>query len=465
MEPAADSLLSARPQRPVDAPLDAVARAAARILGATPADVTRQALERARAFAGAAPDPSRAGIAAIVYVGELVAAHVLEHPDVEHQFAELGAEAASLIGIDETFAVAAIFSAALRSRTVLEVPPPIAAEAALRLLTSFAGVREASLWVRGEERAAVCSAIVGADAPSRRVRAMAADSLRDADGGDSSGMLQVVPIVHWGRRAGVLVLRTRSDERERALAYASEAAVALVAILERETLLERNAAREGVLTQSAERRLVRLGFDLHDGPLQGLASLAVDLQLLRGQATTGAAPPQVVAGRVDDLLARVHSVEEEIRDLARSLESSSVTHAPLDELLKRQVERLKTERGIEASFVLKGRLREFTASQRIAVVRFVEEAFANVRQHASAQNVTLVVAVGRAALRVVVTDDGEGFDVEQTLVQAARDGHLGLVGMSERIRLLGGSLDVTSEPGGPTVVSATIPRWEPPEGF
>jgi len=60
-------------------------------------------------------------------------------------------------------------------------------------------------------------------------------------------------------------------------------------------------------------------------------------------------------------------------------------------------------------------------------------------------------------------DDGRGFEVERTLVDAARTGHLGLVGMSERVRLLGGRLDVESRPGGPTRIAAVIPRWRPPE--
>jgi signal transduction histidine kinase len=57
-----------------------------------------------------------------------------------------------------------------------------------------------------------------------------------------------------------------------------------------------------------------------------------------------------------------------------------------------------------------------------------------------------------------VTDDGCGFDPETSLVRAARDGHLGLVGMYERVRLLGGRTQIDSRPGGPTVISVTLPR-------
>jgi two-component system sensor histidine kinase DegS len=71
------------------------------------------------------------------------------------------------------------------------------------------------------------------------------------------------------------------------------------------------------------------------------------------------------------------------------------------------------------------------------------------------------VTAGRAGLSAEVYDEGSGFDVEDRLVQAAKAGRLGLVGMSERIRLLGGKLEIDSKLGGPTRISARIPRWQP----
>jgi signal transduction histidine kinase len=56
-----------------------------------------------------------------------------------------------------------------------------------------------------------------------------------------------------------------------------------------------------------------------------------------------------------------------------------------------------------------------------------------------------------------VTDDGQGFDPETALVKAAREGHLGLVGMHERVRMLGGCTQIDSRPGGPTVISVSLP--------
>ena len=67
----------------------------------------------------------------------------------------------------------------------------------------------------------------------------------------------------------------------------------------------------------------------------------------------------------------------------------------------------------------------------------------------------------RNQIAAEVTDNGRGFDVERTLMRSARNGRVGLLGMSERARLLGGRLDVSSRRGGPTTVSLVLPAWRP----
>ena len=60
-----------------------------------------------------------------------------------------------------------------------------------------------------------------------------------------------------------------------------------------------------------------------------------------------------------------------------------------------------------------------------------------------------------------IRDDGRGFDAVTALPPGEPENGIGLVGMRERIRLLGGRLELTSKPGGPTVVAASVPRWQP----
>ena len=66
-----------------------------------------------------------------------------------------------------------------------------------------------------------------------------------------------------------------------------------------------------------------------------------------------------------------------------------------------------------------------------------------------------------AGVQAKVVDDGRGFDLESTLMGAARQGRIGLLAMNERVRLRGGQCRIESRPGGPTTVSVALERWLP----
>ena len=210
---------------------------------------------------------------------------------------------------------------------------------------------------------------------------------------------------------------------------------------------------------ASARRLARLAFDLHDGTLQDLAVLAADLRLLRTQVE--AAPAEIVRGRIDDALALVDAIETDVRDLARSLEPRRVLDRPLAEVVRTEAEQAEAE-GIAASVSVTGDVDDCTASQRIALVRVVQESVWNIRQHSGAKTLSVEVAAGPDTLVAEIVDSGHGFDVARTGEDGAGRGRIGLRGMRERVRMLGGTLEITSRDGGPTVVRATIPRWRPP---
>jgi signal transduction histidine kinase len=111
---------------------------------------------------------------------------------------------------------------------------------------------------------------------------------------------------------------------------------------------------------------------------------------------------------------------------------------------------------------LSGDLTRLSDSQQITLLALVRESLANIREHSDARNVAIRIAANRGGVNATVSDDGQGFDPDTTLVRAAREGHLGLVGMHERVRLLGGQTQIESRPGGPTVISVKLPPV--PEG-
>ena len=134
------------------------------------------------------------------------------------------------------------------------------------------------------------------------------------------GRLQIRAVVveRFGAPAAALVVRARTDDRDRTSAFLRECAAVLAPLLERRALLARSAQRDQELHAASERRLRRLGFDLHDGPLQDLAALGADLQLARGRsrACSKMPLPHVVLGRFDDLAARLL---RDRRDAARAV--------------------------------------------------------------------------------------------------------------------------------------------------
>src|SRR5581483_12081923 len=117
--------------------------------------------------------------------------------------------------------------------------------------------------------------------------------------------------------------------------------------------------------------------------------------------------------------------------------------------------------GIDVSVDASGSFLELSASQRIAVLRIAQEALSNVREHSIATRVELTLRSDSDGLTLSVADNGQGFDVSQTVVAAAKRGRLGIVGMSERVRLLGGVFEIDSTPGKGTTITVALPAWQP----
>lgn len=372
---------------------------------------------------------------------------------------------ASETGVEERVARLIVYSTVIRNRYLFDLPPRLAVEAQIAMLAAFAPVSEVSLWTLSPHGRLSCALLVGAERPGRRARSAAQAALRNGHLVTGERVhVHAVPVRCWGRSYAGLAFRARPDLRDRAIAYANEAAQAIGPFLEIDVLLERNAEHERALVESSERRLVRLGFDLHDGPMQDVAALAHDVRLFRSQLAKVLEDGLVqerVLGRVDDVEARLSALDTDLRELARSLQSPTALRVPLPDVLEHEVNAFRAQSSIRASLRTSGDLGGLTSSQKIAVQRVVQEALSNVREHSGARKVDISVNGTRTRITVEVGDDGVGFAVEERLVAAARAGHLGLVGMGERVRLLGGRFDLDSKPGGPTLVRAVIPRWEP----
>jgi signal transduction histidine kinase len=328
----------------------------------------------------------------------------------------------------------------------------------LSLLVRAAPAASASAWVPAGAGATCIGSVGkgGGEKLAQQLLSETGEALPRRDGSNLGARL-----VRGGETVGALLLRAEPGQEELCLHVLRDLADAFAMVLEGGAVPEQ---REQGLAAANERLLVRLGFDLHDGPLQQVYALAQDVRLLREQLVdlVGSEHRETIVGRCADLQSQLRELHQDLRDLARSLEPRSLLEQPLTEAVGRELATLNRRTGISTSIVAEGAFDALSASQRIALLRVLQEALSNIRQHSGSREVAVVLRDEMVkGVCMEIRDDGHGFD--PTSVVAAQDGEsgIGLVGMRERLRLLGGHLEIDSAPGGPTIVRATLPRWLP----
>jgi signal transduction histidine kinase len=274
--------------------------------------------------------------AALVLAADLVVSLALERDWERAEITELARDLGAILDLSPDLVTLELYVRAVADARLVDPPPQLGVEIQLRLLTAFSLTDDATVWSAETNGQPRLIARVGAE-PTRSVRTAARETLA---GGETSGgrSIRPFPIVQWERVEGVLVVRTaRTDQL--GMALAAELATRLAAPLERVQLLERRSEREAALVEAAERRLARLGFDLHDGPVQEVFALSSELRLFReqvGRALAGNRHREIVLGRVDDLEARLVALDGELRGVARSLETPMVLRTSLPELVRKE---------------------------------------------------------------------------------------------------------------------------------
>jgi len=400
--------------------------------------------------------------ALLVAAAELIVAMRAELSQRPGDARRLGEQIESIIGLSRL----ALAREVLRSPELLAVSPASAVEAQLAMLVALAPLRSASLWTLEETEQIQCTHNVGEVGPSRGAREVASRVFAgESVEVGSRRLLLAVPVGPWRRPTAVLVGSARPGMGDACRPFLRDAAGMLGAVLERNAMLAANAVSERALIESSERKLARLGFDLHDGPIQDVVVIAQDLRVLRDRLE-----PLIENGRerelarasFEDVESQLASLESALRRISNEVRAASVLlNRPFARALRDVAQAFATRTNIEPQLNLEGELGTLSASQQIALLNIVHEALANVREHSDASEVRIAVSANSEGVEAQVLDDGAGFDLEPTLIRAAREGRLGLVAMHERVRLLGGQCRIDSRPGGPTVVSVMLERWGP----
>jgi two-component sensor histidine kinase len=354
----------------------------------------------------------------------------------------------------------------LRGSLVWRLPADVALQVQLSLLQIFTNARSVSVWTAPPGQGLRCAGEVGDGGVGPARAAELAEKLLGAGSGPHPAPDQeaIGLTVERGQLppAALVVHRPASSEGD--IEILLDAAVAPVgAILDRIELLNAGTLDGPSVVTALERRLARLRYDLHDGPQQDVHLLAMDLRLFRDQlAPIVQDEPDGgrLVGRLDDLEAQLVALDSELRHISTSMQSPFLPAGSLPDALEAITDTFTSRSGVQPEVRLTGDLTALTDSQQITLLALVREALNNVQKHSDAERVTITIAAHDRGVDAQVTDDGRGFDPETTLVQAAREGHLGVVGIHERVRMLGGQARIESRPGGPTVISVSLPSWK-----
>ena len=258
-----------------------------------------------------------------------------------------------------------------------------------------------------------------------------------------------VPLIVRDRAIGVIVAQDKqqpdprfTDEDVRiAEAFAERAAVAI-------DLSERvatDALRRVVAGQELERQ--RLARELHDETGQALTSMLLGLKKLEE-----AKSDDDVRRSVLELRELVVSTLHDVRRLAVELRPKALDDFGLVPALQRLAETFAEQTNVDVHVEAALGDSRLPGEAETAVYRIVQEALTNVIKHANARTVSVVLTRKGEAVVVVIEDDGRGFDPN-----ADKVGGLGLLGMRERIALVGGRLSVESAPHRGTTVAVEVP--------
>jgi signal transduction histidine kinase/ligand-binding sensor domain-containing protein len=210
------------------------------------------------------------------------------------------------------------------------------------------------------------------------------------------------------------------------------------------------------LESAEEEARSRISRELHDEFGQTLTAAKINLQMLRSRATDPA-----VAQRLDDSVGMVDRMIRQARDIARGLRPPLLDEAGLVPALEDHLKALAKRSDVCIDFEAEPGVANAPTVLNTTVFRVIQEAVSNALRHAQASTIRVLLRDEPDALNVEIEDDGVGFDTEVVERRIRRGEHLGLLGMTERVRGAGGTIDLDSRPGGGCRIAVRIPFSKP----
>ncbi len=252
-------------------------------------------------------------------------------------------------------------------------------------------------------------------------------------------------------------LNLSNDELSLLSTIANHISVAMTRIMLHESLMEDERVRRFLLhrtidAQEMERK--RLASEIHDSVMQSLVGITYKLKALENlvQETS----PNGLLKEIKSLEGELSRNVEELRELLLGLTPPVLDELGLVAAIREQISAFRDRTGIDIDFAAPDSVQNMTKTARINVYRIIQEALNNVEKHSKATKVSISLEnLNGGDLKLTIKDNGTGF---KPLSREEKLRSLGLATMRERAELLGGTLNIESEPGKGTKVELFVPE-------
>jgi signal transduction histidine kinase len=205
--------------------------------------------------------------------------------------------------------------------------------------------------------------------------------------------------------------------------------------------------------QENERR--RISLELHDELGQSMAALKMQVGSISRRL--GNVPIEEMKTVCNDMRDNINQIIENVRRLARDLSPVVLDDLGLQAAIEYLVNNFTKIYNVDIKYKYTNINHLFNEDSQRIIYRILQEALTNISKHAQAKHVSLIIEEIDRAVQFTVRDDGNGFNVQKTLDQKGTEKGMGLEAMSERVRILGGKINIVSRPGIDTTVTFTTP--------
>lgn len=214
----------------------------------------------------------------------------------------------------------------------------------------------------------------------------------------------------------------------------------------------RNYVQQITRAQEDERK--RIARELHDDTAQIFGSLSRQVDnFIRKKH--GLSSNDILFLR--DLQAQLNRGVLSVNRFIQGLRPPILDDLGLIPAVRSLVKNLQDYDGIGTQVVILGNERRFSSEIESLLYRIIQEALNNVRKHAHAPEVQVIIAITENKIKVTISDNGQGFELSERLDNLPLSGKLGLAGMQERANLVGGALNIVTKPGKGTTIMVEVP--------